>query len=113
MQFVTQAGRQKALQLLINIVRWIRTVDDLGLLPPGPPSPIGSTFLRHSPYPGKPIAQQSLWHEKHHTHQHYLQLWFSPGCSFFFVHHVLLLVQKSTSAAEIMHVSIVCCAMAV
>ena len=54
------AGRQKLLKLFINIVCWVRPVDEMGLLPPGPPSPIDHTFLRDSPYPGKAISQ--LWH---------------------------------------------------
>jgi len=48
-------------QAFINIIRWVRTVDHMRLLPPGPPSAIDFTFLLDSPYPGKAISQ--LWHE--------------------------------------------------
>ncbi|DBB07501.1 TPA: hypothetical protein ACH3X3_008965 [Trebouxia sp. C0006] len=51
-QFGTMAGRQKLLKLFINIVCWVRPVDEMGLLPPGPPPIIDHTFLRDSPYPG-------------------------------------------------------------
>ena len=60
MQFGTKVGRRKMLKIFINIVRWVRTVDHMRLLPPGPPSAIDYTFLRDSPYPGKAISQ--LWH---------------------------------------------------
>ena len=61
MQFSTKVGRQKMLKLFINTVRWVRTVDHMRLLPPGPPCAIDFTFLCDSPYPGKAISQ--LWHE--------------------------------------------------
>lgn len=56
MQFSTKVGRQKMLKLIVNIVRWVRTVDHMHLLPPGPPSAINSTFFHDSPYPGKAPA---------------------------------------------------------
>ena len=53
MQMVDLAGRQHVVKLFINLVRWLRTVHVLSLLPPTPPAQLLEPFKRPSPYPGK------------------------------------------------------------
>ena len=47
------SGRQKVLQLFINLTRWLHTIHTLSLLPPPPPARIMETFFRPSPYNGE------------------------------------------------------------
>ncbi|KAL0023742.1 hypothetical protein WJX77_000108 [Trebouxia sp. C0004] len=44
------SGRQKVLQLFINLTRWLHTIHTLSLLPPPPPARLLETFFRPSPY---------------------------------------------------------------
>ncbi|KAL0032436.1 hypothetical protein WJX77_000530 [Trebouxia sp. C0004] len=44
-------GRQHVVKLFINLVRWLRTVHVLSLLPPPPPARLLEPFMRPSPYP--------------------------------------------------------------
>ena len=46
-------GRQRIVKLFINLIRWLRTVHELSLLPPPPPAQLLEPFKRPSPYPGK------------------------------------------------------------
>ena len=47
------SGRQKVLQLFINLTRWLHTIHTLSLLPPPPPARLLDTFFRPSPYIGE------------------------------------------------------------
>ena len=51
-QMVVPAGRQRALQIMVNITRWLRTIQMLELLPPPPPAALFVNFHRLSPYQG-------------------------------------------------------------
>ncbi len=52
MQMVDLVGRQRIVKLFINLIRWLRTVHVLSLLPPPPPAQLLVPFNRLSPYPG-------------------------------------------------------------
>ena len=52
MQMVDLVGRQRIVKLFINLIRWLRTVHVLCLLPPPPPAQLFVPFKRLSPYPG-------------------------------------------------------------
>ena len=56
---VDRLGRQRVVKLFINLIRWLRTVHSLRLLPPAPPAQLLVPFYRDSPYPGdilNPVA---------------------------------------------------------
>ncbi|DBA79689.1 TPA: hypothetical protein ACH3X1_008362 [Trebouxia sp. C0004] len=55
---VDLAGRQHVVKF-INLVRWLRTVHVLSLLPPPPPARLLEPFKRPSPYPDEAGHQQS------------------------------------------------------
>ena len=53
MQMVDLVGRQRIVKLFINLVRWLRTVHVLSLLPQPPPARLLEPFTRRSTYPGE------------------------------------------------------------
>ncbi|KAL0035830.1 hypothetical protein WJX77_004656 [Trebouxia sp. C0004] len=55
---VDLAGRQHVVKLFINLVRWLRTVHVLSLLPPPPPARLLEPFKRPSPYPADEAGHQ-------------------------------------------------------
>lgn len=55
------AGRQKVLQLFINLTRWLHTIHILSLLPPPPPARLMKTFFRPSPYNGECVSPALCW----------------------------------------------------
>lgn len=55
------SGRQKVLQLFINLTRWLHTVHALSLLPPPPAAILMKTFFRPSPYSGECPSLVSCW----------------------------------------------------
>ncbi len=56
MQMVDLVGRQRIIKLFINLIRWLRTVHVLRLLPPPPPAPLLVPFNRLSPYSGNLLS---------------------------------------------------------
>ncbi|DBB07141.1 TPA: hypothetical protein ACH3X1_011712 [Trebouxia sp. C0004] len=51
-------GRQRIVKLFINLIRWLRTVHELSLLPPPPPAQLLVPFKRPSPYPADEAGHQ-------------------------------------------------------
>ena len=50
LQMVGGNSRRRLLTTFINLARWLRTINVLQLLPPGPPVRIGELLQRPSPY---------------------------------------------------------------
>ncbi|DBB12481.1 TPA: hypothetical protein ACH3X3_005284 [Trebouxia sp. C0006] len=55
---VDLVGRPRIIKLFINLIRWLRTVHVLRLLPPSPPAPLLVPFNRLSPYPADEAGHQ-------------------------------------------------------